>query len=210
MNRRMKLLTGHIYHLYNRGNRKAPVFHDDRDYLYFLRQLREYLKSYAVTLIAYCLMPNHYHLLARQDGENAISLMMQAFGTSLSKTYNEKYQTVGSLFQGPFRDEHVGEAGYLMRVARYLHRNPVKAGLCRKPEDWPYSNYCDVIRKRNGMLCDFSPVLRLFANDAGLYQEFVLDPLAEDWEPKLMRKIRARESRAGKTNAGKSGLDIMG
>jgi len=193
MNRRTKLLAGCIYHLYNRGNRKAPIFHDDRDYLYFLRQLRGYLKSYPVTLLAYCLMPNHYHLLARPEGENAISQMLQAFGTSLSKTYNEKYQTVGSLFQGRFRDEHVGEAGYLMRVARYLHRNPVKAGLCRKPEGWPYSNYCDVIGKRTGVLCDFSPVLKLFANDFGVYQEFVLDLLADDWEPKLMRKIHARE-----------------
>ncbi len=195
MNRRMKLLTGHIYHLYNRGNRKAPIFHNDRDFLYFLRRLRDYLESYPVTLIAYCLMPNHYHLLARQDGENAVSLMMQAFGTSLSKTYNEKYRTVGSLLQGPFRDEHVGDAGYLMRVAGYLHRNPVKARLCRKPEDWPYSNFRDVIGKRAGVLCDFSPLLKLFANDAMLYQEFVLDPLADDWEPKLMRKIRAREQR---------------
>jgi len=73
MNRRMKFLTGEMYHLYNRGNRKAEVFHDREDYLYFLRQLREYLQEYPVTLNAYCLMPNHYHLLARQDGDDAIS-----------------------------------------------------------------------------------------------------------------------------------------
>jgi REP element-mobilizing transposase RayT len=195
MNRRMHLLTGHTYHLYNRGNRKAPIFHDDRDYLHFLRQLRDYSKSYAVALIAYCLMPNHYHLMMRQDGDNAISRLMQAFGTSLSRTYNEKYRTVGSLLQGPFRDEHVGDAGYLMRVARYIHRNPVKARLCRAPEDWPYSNYRDVIGKRAGTLCDFSMVLRHFANDVELYKEFVLDPLADDWEPRLMHKIWAREQR---------------
>ena len=127
MNRRMKLLTGHTYHLYNRGNRKAEIFHDRGDYLYFLRQLREYLQEFPVLLIAYCLMPNHYHLIARQKGGDGISKMMQAFGTSLSKTYNEKYRTVGSLFQGRFKDEHVGDAGYLIRLARYIHRNPVKA-----------------------------------------------------------------------------------
>lgn len=59
MNRRMNFLNGHIYHIYNRGNRKAEIFHDRHDYLYFLRQLREYLAEYPVTLIAYCLMPNH-------------------------------------------------------------------------------------------------------------------------------------------------------
>jgi len=195
MNRRMKLLTGHTYHLYNRGNRKAEIFHDRGDYLYFLRQLREYLQEFPVLLIAYCLMPNHYHLIARQKGGDGISKMMQAFGTSLSKTYNEKYRTVGSLFQGRFKDEHVGDAGYLIRLARYIHRNPVKAQLCAVPEDWPYSNYCDVIGKRAGDLCDFSPVLQHFADDPGLYREFVLDPLADDWEPRLMRKIRAREQR---------------
>jgi len=190
MNRRMKLLTGHIYHLYNRGNRKAEVFHDRQDYLYFLRQLRDYLHEFAVTLIAYCLMPNHYHLLARQGEEGAISAMMQALGTSLSKTYNAKYDTVGSLFQGRFRDEHIGDAGYLRYVARYIHRNPVKAGICSAPEAWEFSNYRDVLGHREGRLCDFSPVLTCFVDNVELYREFVLDPLADDWEPRLMKKIR--------------------
>lgn len=196
MNRRMKILTGHTYHIYNRGNRKETVFHDRQDYLHFLRQLREYLPEYPVILIAYCLMPNHFHLLLRQDGDDGISNLMQAFGTSLSKTYNKKYQTVGSLFQGKFRDEHVGDVGYLRYLARYFHRNPVRALLCRAPEEWEFSNYRDVIGLRSGTLCDFSPVLALFANDAGLYREFVLDPLADEWEPRLMQKIRALEERA--------------
>lgn len=190
MNRRMKLLTGHTYHIFNRGNRKAEVFHDRQDYLHFLRQLREYLQEYLVTLIAYCLMPNHYHLLMRQDGDNAISEMMQALGTSLSKTYNQKYDTVGSLFQGKFRDEHVGDTGYLMYLARYIHRNPVKAGLSPAPEEWEFSNYRDVLGRRDGKLCDFSPVLGCFANDVKIYSEFVLDPLADEWEPRLMKTIR--------------------
>lgn len=196
MNRRMQFLTGEMYHLYNRGNRKAEVFHAREDYLYFLRQLRDYLQEYPVTLIAYCLMPNHYHLLTRQDGDNAITEMMQAFGTSLSKTYNKKYDTVGSLFQGKFRDEHVGDMGYLRYLARYLHRNPVQAKLCRVPEDWEFSNYRDVIGLRHGTLCDFSPVLARFANDANLYREFVWDTLADEWEPRLMKKIQeAREKK---------------
>lgn len=196
MNRRMKLITGEMYHLFNRGNRKAEVFHDREDYLYFLRQLRDYLQEFAVTLIAYCLMPNHFHLLARQDGDGAISGMMQAFGTSLSKTYNKKYNTVGALFQGKFRDEHVGDMGYLRYLARYFHRNPIKAGLCRAPEDWEFSNYREVIGLRHGKLCDFSPVLALFANEAKIYREFVLDPLADEWEPRLMRKIHAARDTA--------------
>lgn len=190
MNRRTKLLTGHTYHLYNRGNRKAEIFHDQQDYLYFLRKFRSYLQQFPVLLIAYCLMPNHYHLLVRQLGDGGISGMMQAFGTSLSKTYNKKYGTVGALCQGRFREEHVGEVGYLMRLARYIHRNPVTARLCAAPEDWPYSNYRDVIGLRAGTLCDFSPVLHCFAGKVELYREFVLDPLDDDWEPRLIRKIR--------------------
>ncbi len=190
MNRRMRFVTGQMYHLYNRGNRKAEVFHDRQDYLHFLRQLREYQQKHPVTLIAYCLMPNHYHLLVRQDGDGAISDMMQAFGTSLSKSYNQKYQTVGALFQGKFRDEHVGHTGYLMHLARYLHRNPVKAHLCRAPEDWEFSNYRDVLGLRHGKLCDFSTVLACFANEVKIYREYVLDPLADEWGPRLMKKIR--------------------
>lgn len=198
MNRHMRLLTGHIYHLFNRGNHRAIVFHERRDYLHFLRKLRDLLKEYPVTLIAYCLMPNHYHLLMRQDGNNGISDLMHAFGTSLSKTYNAKYETVGSLFQGRFRDSHVGDQAYLKLVARYIHRNPVKDKLCRAPEDWEYSNYCDVIGARAGKLCDFSSVLAGFANDVTVYREFVLDPLADDWEPRLMRRIRAAEEKQRK------------
>ncbi len=195
MNRRMKFLNGHIYHIYNRGHRKATVFHDRQDYLHFLRQLREYLEKYPVTLIAYCLMPNHFHLLLRQDGDDGISDLMQAFGTSLSKSYNKKYNTVGALFQGKCRDEHVGDTGYLRYLARYLHRNPVKALLCQQPETWEFSNYADVIGLRHGTLCDFSPVLAGFANDFQIYREFVLDPLADGWEPRLMRKIHAAEAK---------------
>ena len=157
MNRRMGFVTGQIYHfhLYNRSNRKAEVFHDRQDYLYFLRQLREYQQKYPVTLIAYCLMPNHYHLLVRQDGDGAISDMMQAFSTSLSKSYNQKYQTVGALFQGKFRDEHVGHTGYLMHLSRYVHRNPLKSRLCRAPENWEFSNYRDVLGFARGQALRF-------------------------------------------------------
>jgi len=207
MNRKMKFLNGHIYHLYNRGNRKAEVFHDRQDYLHFLRQLREYLQKYPITLIAYCLMPNHYHLLVRQDGEGAISDMMQAFGTSLSKTYNKKYQTVGSLFQGKFRDEHVGDTGYLMYLARYFHRNPVKALLCRAPADWEFSNYRDVLGLRHGTLCDFSPVLACFAHDVQIYRDFVSEPMADEWEPRLMRKILEAEANKRKASEVRGGHD---
>ncbi|MCI0699270.1 transposase [candidate division KSB1 bacterium] len=77
MNRRMKFLTGETYHLFNRGNRKAEIFHDREDYLHFLRQLRDYLQEFPMTLIAYCLMPNYFHLLAQQDGDGAISGIVQ-------------------------------------------------------------------------------------------------------------------------------------
>lgn len=198
MNRSMPLLTGHTYHIFNRGNRKATVFHERSDYLHFLRKLRDYLLEFPVTLIAYCLMPNHYHLLLRQNGDNGISDLMHAFGTSLSKTYNEKYRTVGSLFQGRFRDSHVGDQAYLKLVARYIHRNPVKDKLCSRPEDWEFSNYCDAIGAREGKLCDFSSVLAGFANDVAVYRDFVFDPLADEWEPRLMRRIRASEEKQQK------------
>ncbi|MCI0690607.1 hypothetical protein L0337_01220 [candidate division KSB1 bacterium] len=82
-----------------------------------------------------------------------------------------------------------------MYLARYFHRNPIKALFCQRPEEWEYSNYRDVIGQRHGTLCDFSPVLACFANDPQVYREFVLDPLADGWEPRLIKKIHAMEAK---------------
>ncbi len=185
MNRKITFVANGFYHVYNRGHHYQNVFHDQSDYLYFLKQLRRYKTSSRVAIVAYCLMPNHYHLLVQQLSDRPLSVMMQAFGTSIAKTYNKKYRTVGALFQGPFRAKRVDRDEYLMHLVRYIHLNPAAAGLVANIIDWPYSNYPDMLGLRKGTLCDAEPVLQYFDWSPAAYQEFV-----ESYQESDLRQIR--------------------
>lgn len=192
MNRKDPLIPGEYYHIYNRGNRKQEVFGDRADYFYFLRKLREQKQIHGVTIAAYCLMPNHYHLLLKQEpsltcehvklggGMNRISTMMQSIGTSIAKTFNKKYKTVGSLFQGTFQSKYISNDAYLIHLARYIHLNPVATGLVKRPEDWEYSSYLDIIGTRRGVLPDKNLILQYFNDNPDSYCEFVEAYKSED------------------------------
>jgi len=137
------------YHCYTRSIDKQPVFKDATDYRRFLQSLylcngsrtilrgalrspsHEHLLSLErgeplVSIGAYCLMPNHYHLLLRQVAPKGISTFMQKIGTSFSMYYNTKYQHIGNVFIKPFRAKHVGEDDYFQRVVQYIHLNPAE------------------------------------------------------------------------------------
>ena len=100
--RKFVFRAGEYYHLYNRGNNYQDVFLERENYLYFLRQLRKYLPCEAVEIVAYCLMPNHYHLLVHLMIDD-LSSRMQPFTLSYTKAINKRYGQVGSLFQGRFK-----------------------------------------------------------------------------------------------------------
>jgi putative transposase len=143
--------AGNYYHIYNRGNNYQSIFFEEKNYLFFLRQLRKYLVNNILEVIAYCLMPNHYHLLAYLKNDN-LSAAMQPFALSYTKAINETYKRVGSLFQGRFQAIYVDNDDYLLHLSRYIHLNPVSAGLVEKAEDWEYSSYLEYIGWRNGTL----------------------------------------------------------
>lgn len=115
---------GGIYHVYNRGNRKNPIFLGSEDYATFLFKLQEFAARYGVTVLAYCLMPNHYHLLLRQESTRPLSRLMQALGSSYSQYFNWQHQEVGCLCQGRYGARRIGSAEDLVNVARYIHLNP--------------------------------------------------------------------------------------
>jgi REP element-mobilizing transposase RayT len=131
---------GEIYHCYNRGVDKRTIFEDQQDYVYFLKMLRNFNTSLVlgklrllesqqpvqppVTLLSYCLLPNHYHLVLRcNDVENGLSKYMQRVGGGYTMYFNQKYKRSGSLFQGKFKSKHVDSDVYLRNILAYVTHN---------------------------------------------------------------------------------------
>ena len=176
MDRKEPILDQEFYHVYNRGNRRQRVFRNDDDYMFFCRRLKEYSHRCRVLIHAWCLMPNHYHLILSQKVGGSIPAFMATLATSVTKRSNLKYRQVGHLFQGAYKYKRITSDEYLVHLSRYIHLNPVFAGLVTEPEDWLYSNY----RQFSASLSLYDdheigvlePILRLFENYHG-YVEFV-------------------------------------
>ena len=179
--RTVKFAPEKYYHVYNRGAGRQPIFREAANYIFVLRKVKQYAHQYHVTAVAYCLMPNHYHFLIRQDGETAAGLVFQHTFNSYTKAFNKRYDRSGTLFEERFQVIHVDRDEYLLHLCRYIHGNPVKAGLVQSPEDWAYSNYPDWIGLRTGDLVDREFVQAHFPNHAD-YRQFVMNYLT-DLEP---------------------------
>ena len=153
---------GHYYHIYNRGVNRQPIFFAKRNWGFFIERLREYFTARNAIIIAYCLMPNHYHLLVRALCDDFGHAVMQPFSTSYTKAVNKEQTRVGALFQGRYKGRHVENEGYLLHLSRYIHRNPVTAGLVTHPADWHFSSYRDYVGLRQGTLPQPEIVLSQF------------------------------------------------
>ncbi len=171
------------YHLYNRGVEKRPIFLDDQDYRVFLKLFGLYLcesdpdeinfrphkdLSGSLELVAYCLMPNHFHLLVIQHDEKGITDLMRCLTTKYAMYFNRRYKRVGGLFQGVYKAALVQQDEYLMHLSRYIHRNPDQYN---SPELYPYSSYQHYLSDPPEWL-NPRPILELFA-DKSSYQDFV-------------------------------------
>jgi REP element-mobilizing transposase RayT len=185
--RAVPLVPGQYYHIYNRGVNRGLIFFERENYLFFLRRLREHLLPVA-NLVAYCLMPNHYHLLVmvkpwEQTSEvledlgglapGGLSMAMMRFSVSYTKAINKCYQRVGGLFQGAFQSRHIVRNEDLLNLSSYIHLNPVEAGLVNSPEDWEFSSYLDYLAKRQSMLIHPVVVLGQFQSPQA-YADFCL------------------------------------
>jgi REP element-mobilizing transposase RayT len=130
--RRIPLQTGNFDHVYNRGNNRQIIFFERENYIYFLRLIREHLIKNSVDIIAYCLMPNHYHLLVYLRDET-LSDAMKSLSLSYTKAINKRFNRSGVLFQGRFQSIHISQTDYLVNLSQYIHLNPVKASLVKQP-----------------------------------------------------------------------------
>jgi REP element-mobilizing transposase RayT len=155
-------LPGHYYHIYNRGARQKTIFPDKESYFFALRRIQEYSQRLAITVIAYCLLPNHYHFLVRQDGEAPAGLLPQRVFNSYTKAYNQQFQASGTLFERRYAAIQVLRDEYLRHLCFYIHSNPVKHTLVEEIEAWPYSNYLEWIGARRGKLVNHQFVVNYF------------------------------------------------
>ncbi|KAA3663312.1 MAG: hypothetical protein DWQ04_11025 [Chloroflexi bacterium] len=174
--------TGCYYHLYNRGRSRLSICHNHNDFMDIVARMKENGRKYLITIIAYVLLPNHYHILVRQDGLPRASLLPQRIFNVYSKTYNKKYAHSGTIFEGPAKGKLVHSQSYLLHLCRYIHANPVLHGISRTIDDWPYSNYHEWVQTRDGKLIDRAFVCEHFPTSAH-YREFVFDFLCERKHP---------------------------
>jgi putative transposase len=174
-----------FYHVYNRGVEKRAIFHDDQDYAAFTKLLRKYLDpsytaspgeirrpSYAqsIQLLAYCLMPNHFHLLLYQlDDEKALEKLFRSLMTGYVMYFNQKYRRSGPLFQGRYKASLINSDSYLQHISRYIHLNPLDSKLPYKT--YPYSSYSMYLNSSDQLFVKTKPILNLF-NQQG-YIDFV-------------------------------------
>jgi len=184
--RKILFLSNNYYHVYNRGVHQNNIFRNDADYKFLLKYVKKETGRCGVTVIAYCLMDNHYHFLLRQNGDVEISQFMQVVFNVYTKAFNTKYKLSGTLFEGPFKAIHVDRNEYLLHLCRYIHRNPLDAGMAVKPEQWDYSNYAEFIGKRNGALVDREFVNVNFGTSEA-YEDFVMNYVPPEKAQKELR-----------------------
>ena len=143
-----------IYHIMLRGINQQQIFEDSEDCEKFLQILKDCKAISEYKLFAYCLMGNHIHLLVQEEKE-PVEQVMKRLATRFVYWYNIKYQRAGHLFQDRFKSEPVEDDAYFMTVIRYIHQNPVKAGLCKKLSDYKYSSYNDFLSNSDLIDKDF-------------------------------------------------------
>ncbi len=132
--------AGAMYHVTARGNARQTIFHDGYDYAAFLRELSKVVPRFGWLCHGYCLMPNHYHLLVETPDPNLGRGMLRVNG-SYARKHNHRHARVGHVFQGPYDAKLVETDEHLLELCRYVALNPVRAGLCADPADWPWSSF---------------------------------------------------------------------
>lgn len=167
-------LSDQYYHLYNHGTQDVPVFRDEVNYYFVLIRMKQSIQEFELAMIAYCLMPDHYHMLVRQMSETPAGLLPQRVFNSYTKAYNHRYAHRGSLFEGRHKAVQVVSASHLRNLCRYIHAEPVKNGIVETPRDWYFSNYLDCIGLRTGAMVDLNFISKYFG-DSTTYRNFVED-----------------------------------
>lgn len=211
--RNLVFSPGEYYHIFNRGVEKRPIFTEKRDYVRALSTIFYYKHAHPpvkyskylstprdqrselneilnkspkdVTILAYCLMPNHFHFLIRQESDIGISQFLSKFSNSYTKYFNTKHTRVGPLLQGTFKAVIVDSEEQLIHLSRYIHINPVVSSIIKKTDliDYPWSSMHEYITPTPNDLSDPSIIMPIF-HSTDKYLEFCQNHLdyAEELE----------------------------
>lgn len=131
------------YHIMARGNQKQPIFYDAKDFNVYLKIMKKAKRKYGVLLYAYCLMPNHIHLLIESKSGCYMSKFMHWISRGYAMYFNDRYKKVGHLWQGRFRSKPILKGEYLIHCSDYIEANPVRGRLARHIEDYFWSSYIE-------------------------------------------------------------------
>ena len=174
----MKYKSGHYYHIYNRGNNKQPIFFTAENYRYLLRLIQRYAHRDNIVIVAYCLMPNHYHLLLKQRTDISIQKFLKSTFQSYVQAINKQQNRTGTLFEGNAQNRHITDQNYLIESIRYIHLNPWSSGLVAQPQHWEFSDYAEYIGLKRGLFNDHTFVREWFVSPDN-YRKFVEEKMNE-------------------------------
>lgn len=174
-----------IYHIIQRGINRQQIFEADDDYGTYLEILAKAKKDHGIELYGYCLMGNHTHLLLRAEEEGLLSRILKTTGAAYASWFNKKYGRDGHLFQDRYKSEPVEDDVYLLVVLRYIHQNPLKAGICTRVENYPWSSCFAYFEKKESLVeTDF--ILSLFSDDDDRALELFREFMAERGDEAVM------------------------
>lgn len=168
-----------FYHVFNRGLNKQKIFLEDGDFIYFLKKLDNLKKekNFDHSIYSYVLMPNHFHLLIQTRKIN-ISQIMSSLLTSYSMYFNHKYERVGVLFQNRFKSKLCDKETYFLGASRYIHLNPIEAGIVSNLNDYQWSSFQDIFNRPKVRVIEDSDIKELF-NFCGMSRDQYIQFISE-------------------------------
>jgi putative transposase len=177
---------GAFYHVTSRGNERGKIFFTERDYERMKDYLKEAQDKYGYLLHSYILMTNHYHLIVETPRSN-LHEIMHYINSSYTTYINRKRTRAGHLFQGRYKAILIDKDTYLLELSRYLHLNPVRAGMAAKPEEYPHSSYRSYIRKEEEAIVHRDLILEMISRrrkeGQKAYKEYVERGIGEEENP---------------------------
>lgn len=155
------------FHVYSRGSEKRTIFLDRKDKERFLNRLTEYKKEFDISIICFCLMNNHYHLLLRQNTEDStsVSKFISKLNLAYAMYFNKRYERVGPLFQSRFKAKQIETDEYLLHLSRYIHLNPLETVGIDGLENFPWSSLKHYLTA-DGSIVDSNIILSFFGKAA--------------------------------------------